>query len=193
MTVGRHGTRLVVAVAIAALVLAASSTLAVGAVSGAFRSNRTAPNGRCTAPALPGTVVDVRLMNMGGPMMNGRVAPMMGWAGGTMRVVLSRQQVPSGTVSLRVANVGSLLHELVVLPLAIGARIGEHTVGVDGTVDETGSVGEASHSCGAGSGGGIEPGAISWVTLTLAPGDYELICNLAGHYAAGMYAGLHVG
>jgi len=36
------------------------------------------------------------------------------------------------------------------------------------------------------------PGASGWVTVTLAPGQYELVCNLAGHYTAGMYAQLTV-
>jgi uncharacterized cupredoxin-like copper-binding protein len=30
------------------------------------------------------------------------------------------------------------------------------------------------------------------VTITLAPGRYELICNLPGHYAAGDYTELTV-
>ena len=46
--------------------------------------------------------------------------------------------------------------------------------------------------CGAGSGEGVAPGASSWVTLTLAPGRYELVCNFPGHYAAGMYTQLTV-
>ncbi len=55
-------------------------------------------------------------------------------------------------------------------------------------MDEQASLGEASNACSAGSGDGIAPGASSGVTLTLAPGRYELVCNLPGHYAAGMYA-----
>jgi len=45
---------------------------------------------------------------------------------------------------------------------------------------------------GAGAGEGIVPGASGWVTVTLAPGQYELVCNLAGHYTAGMYTQLTV-
>jgi uncharacterized cupredoxin-like copper-binding protein len=30
------------------------------------------------------------------------------------------------------------------------------------------------------------------VTVTLAPGHYELVCNLPGHYTAGMYTQLDV-
>ena len=117
---------------------------------------------------------------------------MGGGMGGTMRVVADRQTVPAGTVSFRVANVGSLVHELVVLPLPTGASAGDRTVGSDNQADEHGSIGEASQTCGSGAGDGIEPGALGWTTLTLAAGDYELVCNLPGHYAAGMYTTLHV-
>ena len=189
MIAGRRDGRLVAFAAIVVVVLAVLSTIGLAAAGGAFRSNHAAPDGRCSVPALAGTVVDVRLMNMGGPMMGG---PNNGMMGGTMRIVASRQQVPMGTVSLRVANVGSLVHELVILPLTNGARLGERTVDADGRVDEAGSNGEASRTCGAGSGDGIAPGGIGWVTVELPAGDYELVCNLAGHYAAGMYTDLHV-
>jgi len=182
----RPGLKVGVAAA-AVLTLAAGSTVALAAASGAFRSRQAAPNGQCSAPALAGTVVDVALANMGGRMMTG------GSTGGMMRVRASRQQVPAGTVSLRVANVGSLVHELIVLPLAPGQQVGQRAIGTDGRVDEAGSVGEASKTCGAGAGDGIDPGAIGWVTLDLAPGTYELLCNLPGHYAAGMYTELQVG
>ena len=43
---------------------------------------------------------------------------------------------------------------------------------------------------GQGAGQGIRPGSSGWVTLTLAPGHYELVCNLPGHYAAGMHTEL---
>ena len=179
-------TRLVVPVAIAVLVLAGASTVAVAAATGGFRSTGTAPNGECSAPGLSGTVINVHLVDMGGRMMMG------GWGGGMMRVLTSRARVSAGTVSFRVVNTGSLVHELVVLPLTGTQRVGERAVGADGRVDETGSVGEASKTCGAGAGDGINPGAIGWVTLTLAPGNYELVCNLHGHYGAGMYAFLAV-
>ena len=47
-------------------------------------------------------------------------------------------------------------------------------------------------TCGAGAGDGIDPGSIGWVTLNLPPGTYELLCNLPGHYAAGMYTELTI-
>lgn len=124
---------------------------------------------------------------MGGSRMMGG-----GMMGGTMRVVVSRQDVNAGTVSFRVANVGSLVHELVVLPLAAGEQVGSRPVGSDGKVSEADSLGEASNTCGAGAGDGIDPGALGWVTLDLPRGNYELVCNLASHYASGMYTLLQV-
>ncbi len=187
MSPARRNFRLLVAAAAAVVVLAGASTVALAAAGGAFRNRWAAPSGQCTAPALPGSVVDVALTNTG----MGR-AMMGGWWGGTMRILTDRQQVPAGTVSLRVANTGSLVHELVVLPLSAGQAVGQRAVGSDNRVDETGSRGEASNSCGAGAGDGINPGAIGWVSLHLAPGAYELVCNFPGHYAAGMYTRLTV-
>jgi uncharacterized cupredoxin-like copper-binding protein len=177
----------VAAAIVVALLLAAGSTVALAFAGGAFRSSSSAPNGQCSAPALPGTVVDVELANMGGSRMMGG-----GMMGGTMRVVVNRQDVNAGTVSFRVANVGSLVHELVVLPLASRDRVGSRSVRSDGKVSEAGSVGEASNTCGTGAGDGIDTGALGWVTLNLPRGDYELVCNLPGHYASGMYTELRV-
>ncbi len=42
------------------------------------------------------------------------------------------------------------------------------------------------------SGDGINPGAISRTIVYLGPGNYELICNLPGPYAAGIYTTLIV-
>ena len=183
----RFKPRLVAAVIVLTLALAAASTVTLALAGGAFRSRSSAPNGQCTAPTLPGTVVDIELANMAGSRMMGG-----GMMGGTMRVVASRRDVNHGTVSFRVANVGSLVHELVALPLANGDQVGARPVGSDGKVSEAGSVGEASNTCGAGARDGIDPGAIGWVTIDLARGNYELVCNLPGHYASGMYTELRV-
>ncbi len=178
--------RLLVGAGAVVVILTGAATIALAAAGGAFRHGWVAPNGQCTAPALPGAVVSVTLTNMGGPMMGG--APM----GATMRILTDRSSAPAGTVSLRVANTGSLVHELVVLPLPGGRSVGSRTVGTDGRVDETNTVAEASQTCGAGSGDGINPGTLGWTSVNLTPGTYELICNLPGHYAAGMYANLTV-
>jgi uncharacterized cupredoxin-like copper-binding protein len=178
--------------AAAAIVLATGSTVAMAGASGAFNGGHpgsahrigTAQVAVCTAPALSGAVIDITLTDMGGHMGYGR--------GGMMTVRVSPTSSVAGTVSLRVTNAGRLTHELVVLPLARDARPGQRAVGADGTVEETGSLGEASNTCGADGGEGIVARAEGWTTLHLVPGRYELLCNLPGHYAAGMYAEVDV-
>jgi len=91
-----------------------------------------------------------------------------------------------------VANDGSVDHEMVILPLASSQAAGTRPVAGDAKIDEAGSLGEASRTGGAGAGEGIVPGASGWVTVTLAPGRYEPVCNLPRHYAAGMYSQLTV-
>jgi uncharacterized cupredoxin-like copper-binding protein len=111
---------------------------------------------------------------------------------GMARVVASPGVVAAGTVSLRVANQAAQTHELLVLPLPAGQAASARAVGANGQVDEAGSLGEASRTCGAGGGDGIAAGAVGWVTLALERGRYELVCNMPGHYAAGMHAELDV-
>ncbi|HCU94528.1 MAG TPA: hypothetical protein DHU96_18130 [Actinobacteria bacterium] len=143
----------------------------------------------CTAPPdLPGSTVIVTLGDMGMTQMMGGSAPL----GAHMMLRAVPGTVPPGKVSLVAENMGWRNHELVILPLAAGEQAGQRVPGPDGTVDETGSMGEASTSCGAGAGEGIRAGTVSWTTLTLAPGRYELICNLPNHYADGMYQELLV-
>jgi uncharacterized cupredoxin-like copper-binding protein len=143
-------------------------------------------NAGCVPPSLSGSVVRVSLHNMGRSAGHG----MMG--AGAMSLTADRSTVSSGKVSFLVSNIGSVAHELIVLPLRGSALAGSRAVGGDSRVDESSSLGEASASCTRGEGDGILPGASGWVTLTLRPGRYELLCNLAGHYEAGMYTQLTV-
>jgi uncharacterized cupredoxin-like copper-binding protein len=136
------------------------------------------------ASGLEGSLVDVIAMDMGGHGMMNRSG---GWMGGTMFLRTHRVEAPSGTVTLRLYNGGALPHEIVILPLPNGQRVGERSVGRDGTVDESESLGEASQTNGQGHGEGIHPGTTGWVTLELTAGRYEIACNIENHYAAGMY------
>ena len=182
------GRRAVLAASGATLALTAASVVAMAAAGPEGRTSSCAP-----PAALPGSRVTVLLADMGGGMHGG--GPMMGGPSGhEQRMVLraSPARVPAGTVTLLALNHGARTHELVVLPLSSGATAGARPVEADGTVDESGSLGEASRSCGPGAGDGIAAGSAGWVTLTLAPGRYELLCNLPGHYGAGMWAELDV-
>jgi uncharacterized cupredoxin-like copper-binding protein len=198
VTRSRLSTRATLATAAAVVLLAAGSTVAVAAGFGAFGSS--GPSGSrvasCTAPTLPGASVSVQLVDMRSMMGgSGGLMHQGDWRRfhrGMMRVLASPTSASAGTVSLTVTNTGYMTHELVVLPLAAGEQPGTRSVRGDGTVDESGSLGEASASCAEGSGDGIAPGTTGWVTLHLPAGRYELVCNLPGHYAAGMYSELEV-
>ncbi|MHA7666594.1 sulfocyanin-like copper-binding protein [Mycolicibacterium sp. HS_4_1] len=204
MATGRaHRAWSVLAIAAASLILGLAATAV--AYPGRWRQYPSAPT--CSVPALPGTVTQVNLTDMGpmmgpwGRSMMGRY-PMMGQhmmpGMGMMRIMVYPNLIPAGQISLRVDNTGTVAHEMVVLPLPAGQLPGQRVSGADGRVDEAGSLGEASRTCGADQGEenspeyGIAPQSTGWTTLTLSPGRYELICNIAGHYAAGMYAELDV-
>jgi hypothetical protein len=198
----RHDVRMLAAGAAAAVVLGVATTAALAfAVSSGPSTFPSPSRTRCAVPPLAGAVVKVTLTDMGAMMDHPRgPGPTMGDWGpgphrggrGMMRVFVTPGVVPHGTASLRAVNSGAWTHELIVMPLPAGQRIGQRPIGANGKVDETGSLGEASRACAAGTGDGITAGATGWTTLTLKPGRYELICNLPGHYAAGMYTELDV-
>src|SRR5437773_7167156 len=167
----RRDARLLIAASVAVVVLAAGSTVALAAATGQFDTRRTVCG---AAPTLPGAVIEVSLSDMASMMRAGQRG-WRTWRAGMMRIVATPASAPPGTVSLRVTNAGVMRHELLVLPLPATAAPGQRAVGDDGTVDETGSRGEASRDCAAGSGDGITPGAAGWITLTLPAGRYELL------------------
>lgn len=95
------------------------------------------------------------------------------------KVTPSKTSVGHGKVTFRVANAASMEHELVVIKTSKKAsQLG----GPGGKASEKGAVGE------------VELGAkkSKRLTLNLKKGHYALICNIGGHYAAGMRADLTV-
>ncbi len=180
----RFGRLALAAVIVCVVVIAAGSTFVL---VGPFNGQRGTPRGfsdsQCSVPPLPGSVVDVTLYDAGPSMMGSR--PMM------FGISIQPDSVSAGTVSLLVHNNGGLVHELTVLRLT-GDRAGALPSGPDGTAAEGSALGHAEVACGTGEGAGIPPGGTSWLTLELAPGRYELICNEPGHYRSGMYRVLTV-
>ena len=142
----------------------------------------------CASPRLPGDAVHVVLGDMGMTRMMGGTAP----RGARMRLRAIPATVAAGQVSLGATNRGWRTHELVVLPLNAEDSAGQRFPDSQGRVDESGSLGEASSTCGADEGDGIRAGTVGWTTVTLAPGRYELVCNLTNHYADGMHQELVV-
>jgi uncharacterized cupredoxin-like copper-binding protein len=167
---------------LAALVLLAGCVSAnghsgAGMMQGGSQYHAARPT--CWAPnSLPGRTVQVTVGDVGMTQtMSGTAA---------ITAVMRLQATPAGQTSFVVTNSGWRTHEMVILSLAPGAAAGQRTPGSDGKVSETGILGEASSSCAAGPGTGITSGSVGWVPATLAPGRYELLCNLANHYADGM-------
>ena len=111
---------------------------------------------------------------------------------GMMRIFANPATVPAGPVSLRARNTGMMIHEVMVLPLGAGRSPGQLAIGANGQVDKSASLAEAARSCGPDDGDGILPATTGWTTVTLTPGRYELLCNIAGPYGAGMYTELDV-
>lgn len=132
----------------------------------------------CTVPAATGTQVRYAAMDMGGSMM--RLMPM--WT-----------RVSAGDVTIDLVNRGTMPHELLVYPLAPGQVAGQRPVGANDRVGETSVLGEVEPVCDQpGDVDGIAAGNVGRVTLRLQPGRYEIVCNLPGHYRAGMFATLVV-
>jgi len=165
-------------VAGAALVIGTGSIVALGVSQTATPANGAYGTITCTAPSLPGITVDVQVTDAGDSMMG--QTPMRA------TLLATPVSVPAGKVSFVIANTGALVHELVILPLPANGP-GTRPTGSDGKVDESRSLGEASRSCGAGTGDGIAPGSTAWTTVILKPGRYELVCDQPWHYAAGMF------
>ena len=76
------------------------------------------------------------------------------------------------------------IHEMIVMYLADPSQPLSY-VAADSKVDEdkAGDKGEVSE---------LDPGASGSLTVVLKPGRYLLICNVAGHYAAGMWTEFEV-
>ena len=89
----------------------------------------------------------------------------------------------AGAVNVSAPNEGALPHELVIaktnadpskLPTSSDGSVNEDALDVPGEVSEVG------------------PGETGTATVDLKPGKYVMLCNLPGHYAAGMYGTLTV-
>jgi uncharacterized cupredoxin-like copper-binding protein len=127
---------------------------------------------------------------MAGPGMMGRGGAGRdgmgrGMLGGMMAVRTSIGSVKAGPVTFAVTNLSrSLVHELIVVavdnpntPLPYddnASQIPEQQIKVLGEIEE------------------MAPNAERVLTVDLKPGTYLLICNVPGHYAAGMWTQLTV-
>jgi uncharacterized cupredoxin-like copper-binding protein len=98
------------------------------------------------------------------------------------RIAVTPNHVPAGDVLVVMRNHGPDTHELIMVRSR--SRLPLRRDGL--TVDE-----DVLSAVAAVEGAG--PGHVGQVRLHLAPGRYELFCNMAGHFMAGMHAELVVG
>jgi uncharacterized cupredoxin-like copper-binding protein len=99
---------------------------------------------------------------------------------GDMFLTPSANTVAAGQVSFTVSNTGPSPHEFVIVK-------GDPT-GTTG--EEAGRVSEAGHVGGPEGPeiGNINSGHSKSLTVNLPPGTYTIMCNLPGHYLAGMHS-----
>mgnify|MGYP001488051727 CR=1 FL=1 len=139
----------------------------------------------------PGMMMGQNMMGQGmmgqgmmGPNMMGR-GMMGGMMMGMMAVRVDQSSMKAGTVTFEVTNWStSVLHEMLVVSVTNPAaplpydymqgKVAEEQVKVIGEVED------------------LQPNASKSFEAALSPGYYLLICNVPGHYAAGMAASLNV-
>lgn len=95
-----------------------------------------------------------------------------------MAITLDRSTIYAGTVLFAVTNRGAALHEFVVLRTDTPADEMQADPEEVGKIEEEGNIGEID---------GVDPSRFSGLQLHLEPGNYLIICNEPGHFAAGMH------
>jgi uncharacterized cupredoxin-like copper-binding protein len=132
-------------------------------------------------------VVVLSMIVAAGCSASGRVA---GPRGTVVRVnardfqlTITPKHIQAGNVRLVVRNHGPDTHEVIVVRPR--SQISLRRDGL--TVDE-----EALSAVTVASVEGTGPGRVEQVRVHLAPGRYELFCNMAGHFMAGMHGELVV-
>jgi uncharacterized cupredoxin-like copper-binding protein len=111
---------------------------------------------------------------MGGGMMGGG---MMGH--GMMAVRADQDSVPAGTVTFDITNWSrSVVHELIVVAVDSPTAPLPYDYNSWRVVED--------QITRAGDSGELAPNGSKTLELKLTPGNYLLICNVAGHFAAGM-------
>lgn len=130
------------------------------------------------------TVVHVSLWDKGGDkeMATGLEYGMSGhdMSKATMGIKATPGKVKAGDITFQGTNTSKdVIHEMIVIALAAPNKPLPY-INNENRVDEdkAGDKGEVSE---------LDPGASGSLTVKLTPGNYLLICNVPGHYAAGMW------
>lgn len=154
----------------APLLLLAAGAIAVPFATGCGSSNSDNPDNASAAPATATTTTAAAAAAPAAAKPGTVNVALNEW-----KVVPSTTKAKAGKVTFDVKNTGKMPHEMVVIKTDKGAG----DLGKGARISEKGSAGEA---------GDVPAGGSKSVTLNLKPGHYALVCNIAGHYAAGMHA-----
>ena len=101
-------------------------------------------------------------------------------------IEISATRHVAGSVTFNLTNDGTIAHEFIVV------RSEKRAADLVADVDPaTGRIDEAKLDV-VGEQPEYEPGTPGSVTLDLTPGRYVVMCNIQGHYKAGMYADLEI-
>jgi uncharacterized cupredoxin-like copper-binding protein len=138
--------------------------------------------------AADGTLVNVTLWDKGpeAKMSTDEGMGMMhaSMADSTMGVKLSKKSVKAGEVTFKVTNSAKgTVHEMLVVPVPADGTLPYDEKEAKFDENKAGSLGEVEE---------LEPGKSGNLTLNLKPGKYVLSCNVANHYANGMWTMLIV-
>jgi uncharacterized cupredoxin-like copper-binding protein len=98
-------------------------------------------------------------------------------------IQLSRSTASAGKVTISITNTSAQKHEFVVVQTDLA--IDQLPKNAEGDVDE-------EKLTSFGEQGDIEPGKTVDLTVDLHPGRYIMLCNIAGHYKAGMHSEFNV-
>lgn len=128
------------------------------------------------------------MMGMTGPgMWQGGQGMMSGPGGmmGMMSIRIDHSTVRAGAVTFDVTNWSrATLHELLVVAVDVAdAQLPYDYSEATVAEDQVKVLGETKE---------LSPNASEQITVSLTPGNYLLICNIPGHYAAGMATPLNV-
>jgi uncharacterized cupredoxin-like copper-binding protein len=143
-----------------------------------------------TAPAFAdeGAIVGVTLWDKGtsAPMSNDEGMGMTNasMSGTNMGIKTDKDMVKAGEVKFEVTNSSQETeHEMIILPIPEDGNLPYDEKEARFDEDKAGALGEVSE---------LAPGKSGEVTLHLKPGKYVLSCNVANHFANGMWTTLLV-
>jgi uncharacterized cupredoxin-like copper-binding protein len=141
------------------------------------------------APALAdGTIVKVTLWDKGSSapmaMDQGLGMTQASMTDKNMGIKLSKKSVKAGEITFEVTNSSKeTVHEMLVIPAPADGKVPYNENEAKFDEDKAGSLGEVEET---------DPGKSGQLTLNLKPGKYILSCNVANHFANGMWTTLTV-